>query len=38
MTEKKERVIDIEKIKEVLREVYLGIMVGCVTALYYIWR
>ena len=38
MNEKKEIVIDIEKIKELLREVCLGIMVGCVTALYYMLR
>lgn len=38
MLEKKERVIDTEKIKEVVREVYLGTLVGCVTALYYMLR
>lgn len=38
MAEKKERIIETEKIKEIAREVYLCVMVGCVTALYYMLR
>ena len=38
MLEKKERVIEVEKIKEIVREVYLGTLVGCITALYYMMR
>lgn len=38
MIEKKEQVIDTDKVKEIAREVYLGVMVGCVTALYYMLR
>ena len=35
---KKERVVETEKIKEIAREVYLGTMIGCLTALYYMLR
>ena len=38
MSEKKELVIDTEKIKEIAREVYLGVLIGCTTALYYMLR
>jgi len=38
MKEKKELIIETEKIKEVVGEIYLGVLVGCITALYYMLR
>jgi len=38
MEEKKERIIEIDKIKEIVKDVYVGLLVGCIVALYYLLR